>query len=325
MKLPGRYFLRLAVGVAALLAALQVAGAYAYPSRTVRIVVGFPAGGVTDIIARLFAQRLSERLGQPFVVENRPGASSNIATEAVVRAPPDGHTLIMVGPPSAINATLYDDLGFNFLRDIAAVAAIVRTPNVMEVTSSFPAKTVPEFIGYAKDNPGKINMASAGAGTSQHVSGELFKMMTGTNLQHVPYRGNAPALTDLIGGQVHVMFDPILSSIEHIRSGRLRALAVTSVTRMEVLPGVSTVNDFVSGYEASSVYGLGAPKNTPTEIIGVLNAATNAILADPQMRARLADMGGTALAGSPADFANIIAAETDKWGKVVRASGVKPE
>jgi tripartite-type tricarboxylate transporter receptor subunit TctC len=325
MKRTRRRFLRLAASAAALSSLSQIALAQAYPSRTVRIVVGFPAGGVNDIIARLVAQGLSERLGQRFVVENRPGAGSNIATEAVVRATPDGYTLMMVGPPQVINATLYDNLSFNFIRDIAAVAAVVRTPNVMEVTSSFPARTVPEFIAYAKDNPGKINMASSGIGTSQHVAGELFKMMTGTNLLHVPYRGIAPALTDLIGGQVDVMFDPILSSIEHIRSGRLRALAVTSLTRADVLPGVPIVSEFVPGYEASSTYGIGAPKNTPADIIDILNAATNAILADPQMRARFADMGGTVLAGGPADFAKIIAEETDKWGKVVKASGAKPE
>ena len=320
-----RQFLRLVAGATAFSSLSRITRAQAYPSRAVRIVVGFPAGGVQDIIARLFAQGLSEHLGQPFVVENRPGAGGNIATEVVVRAPPDGYTLIIVGPPNAINATLYDNLGFNFVRDIAAVAAIVRTFNVMEVTPSFPAKTVPEFIAYAKDNPEKINMASAGTGTSQHVAGELFKMMVGVNLLHVPYRGNAPALTDLIGGQVHVMFDPILSSIEHIRAGRLRALAVTSVTRMDFLPGVPTVSDFIPGYEASSTYGIGAPKNTPADIIDILNAATNAILTNPRMGARLADMGGTALAASPADFAKIIAGETDKWGKVVRASGARQE
>jgi tripartite-type tricarboxylate transporter receptor subunit TctC len=320
-----RQFLRLVAGATAFSSLSRITRAQAYPSRTVRIVVGFPAGGVQDIIARLVAQRLSEHLGQPFVVENRPGAGGNIATEVVVRAPPDGYTLMIVGPPNAINATLYDNLGFIFVRDIAAVAAIVRTPNVMEVTPSFPAKTVPEFIAYAKDNPEKINMASAGTGTSQHVAGELFKMMAGVNLLHVPYRGNAPALTDLIGGQVHVMFDPILSSIEHIRAGRLRALAVTSVTRMDFLPGVPTVSDFIPGYEASSTYGIGAPKNTPADIIDILNAAINAILTDPRMGARLADMGGTALAALPADFAKIIVGETDKWGKVVRASGARPE
>jgi tripartite-type tricarboxylate transporter receptor subunit TctC len=325
MNPPRRKFLYLVAGAAALPFPSQITRAQAYPSRPVRIVVGFPAGGVNDIIARLIGQQLSERLGQRFVIENRPGAGSNIATEAVVRSPPDGYTLMMVGPPQVINATLYDNLSFNFMHDIAAVAAVVRTPNVMEVTPSFPANTVPEFIAYAKDNPGKINMASSGIGTSQHVAGELFKMLTGTDLLHVPYRGIAPALTDLISGQVQVMFDPILSSIEHIRSGRLRALAVTSLTRMDVLPGVPTVSDFVPGYEASSTYGIGAPKNTPAEVIDLLNAATNAILADPPMRARFADMGGTVLSGSPADFARIIAQETDKWGKVVKASGAKPD
>jgi tripartite-type tricarboxylate transporter receptor subunit TctC len=280
---------------------------------------------VNDIVARLMAQQLSERLGQPFVVENRPGAGSNIATEAVVRAAPDGYTLIMVGPPQVINATLYDKLSFNFMRDIAAVAAVVRTPNVMEVTPSFPAKSVPEFIAYARDNPGKVNMASSGIGTSQHVAGELFKMMTGTKLVHVPYRGIAPALTDLIGGQVQVMFDPILSSIEHIRAGSLRALAVTSLTPMDVLPGIPTVSDFLPGYEASSTYGIGAPRNTPSDVVDVLSVQINAILADPQMKARLADMGGTVLTGSPVDFARILAEETDKWGKVVTASGAKAE
>jgi tripartite-type tricarboxylate transporter receptor subunit TctC len=317
--------LRLAAGALSLPAASPFASAQSYPSRPVRIVVGFPAGGVNDIIARLMAERLTERFRQPFVIENRPGAGSNLATEAVVRAPPDGYTLMMVGPPQVINATLYSNLSFNFMRDIAAVAAVVRTPNVMEVTSSFPAKTVPEFIAYAKDNPGKINMASSGIGTSQHVAGELFKMMTGTDLLHVPYRGIAPALVDLIAGHVQVMFDPILSSIEHIRSGRLRALAVTSLTRMDVLPGVPTVSEFVPGYEASSAYGFGAPRNTPTGLIEILNSATNAILADPQINSRFTGMGGAVLTGSPADFARIIAEETDKWGRVVKASGAKAE
>jgi tripartite-type tricarboxylate transporter receptor subunit TctC len=327
MKIGRRKILRLALGALAGAPAVvsRVAVAQAFPSRTVRIVVGFPAGGVNDIIARLIAHGLSERLGQRFIVENRPGAGSNIATEAVTRAAPDGYTLMMVGPPQVINATLYRNLNFNFMHDIAAVAAILRTPNVMEVTSSFPAKSVPEFIAYAKDNPGKVNMASSGFGTSQHVAGELFKMMTGTDLLHVPYRGIAPALTDLIGGQVQVMFDPILSSIEHIRSGRLRALAVTSLTRTEVLPDIPTVSDFVPGYEASSTYGLGAPKNTPADVVELLNAHTNMILADPEMRSRLADMGGAVLAGSPADFAKILAEETDKWGRVIRASGAKAE
>ena len=325
MKLIRRQFLHLLAGGPLLSTPFQIARAQAYPSRTVRIVVGFPAGGVTDIIARLLAQRLAERLGQPVLIENRPGAGGNIATEAVVKAAPDGYTLLLVGPPQVINATLYDNLSFNVLRDIAAVVGIVRTPNVMEVTPSFPAKSVPEFIAYAKNNPGKINMASAGIGTSQHIAGELFKMLTGTNLLHVPYRGIAPALVDLISGQVDVMFDPVLSSIEHIRASRLRALAVTSGTRMDVLPGIPTVGEFIPGFEASSAYGLGAPRNTPPDVINVLNAATNAILADPAMRARLADMGGTLMVGSPADFANMIANETEKWGKVVKTSGAKPE
>jgi tripartite-type tricarboxylate transporter receptor subunit TctC len=325
MKLIRRQFLHLLASSTILSTPFQIARAQAYPSRTVRIVVGFPAGGVTDIIARLLAQRLAERLGQPFLIENRPGAGGNIATEAVVKAAPDGYTLLLVGPPQVINATLYDNLSFNVLRDIAAVAGIVRTPNVMEVTPSFPAKSVPEFIAYAKSNPGKINMASAGIGTSQHIAGELFKILTGTNLLHVPYRGIAPALVDLISGQVDVMFDPVLSSIEHIRSSSLRALAVTSATRMDVLPGIPTVGEFIPGFEASSAYGLGAPRNTPPDVINVLNAATNALLADPSMKARLADMGGTLMVGSAADFAKIIADETEKWGKVVKASGAKPE
>jgi tripartite-type tricarboxylate transporter receptor subunit TctC len=325
MKFCRRKFLCLGASGAALPALSRIASAQTYPSRAVRIVVGFPAGGVNDIVARLVAEQLTARLRQPFVVENRPGAGSNIATEVVVRATPDGHTLMMVGPPQVINATLYGNLSFNFIHDVAPVAAIVRTPNVMEVTASFPAKTVPEFITYAKDNPGKINMASSGIGTSQHVAGELFKMMTGTNLLHVPYRGIAPALIDLIAGHVQVMFDPILSSIEHIRAGKLRALAVTSFARMEVLPGIPPVSDFVPGFEASSAYGIGAPRNTPADVIEILNSAINAILAESQMKARLADMGGTVLAGSPADFGKIIAEETDKWGKVVKVSGAKAE
>jgi tripartite-type tricarboxylate transporter receptor subunit TctC len=325
VKLPRRPVMQFVAAAVAMPLLSRIAPAQSYPSRPVRIVVGFPAGGVNDIVARLMAQHLSERLGQRFVVENRPGAGSNIATEAVVKTVADGYTLLMVGPPQVINATLYNNLSFNFMRDMAAVAALVRTPNVMEVTSSFPAKSVPEFISYAKAHPGQVNMASSGIGTSQHVAGELFKMMTGTDLLHVPYRGIAPALTDLIGGQVHVMFDPILSSIEHIRAGRLRALAITSHAPMDVLPGIPTVNDFVAGFEASSTYGLCAPRNTPRDIIDVLNSHCNAILADPQMRARLSDMGGTALAGSPADFAKILAEETDKWGNVIKASGARAE
>jgi tripartite-type tricarboxylate transporter receptor subunit TctC len=325
MKFSRRHVFRLAAGVASQQTLFRSARAEAYPSRAVRVIVGFPAGGVNDIVARLIAQRLSEHLSQRFLIENRPGASSNIATEAVTRARPDGYTLMLIGPPNVINATLYDNLSFNFLSDIVGVAAIVRTPNVMEVTPSFPAKTVQEFITYAKNNPGLINMGSSGTGTSQHLAGELFKMMAGVDLLHVPYRGNAPALTDLIGGQVHVMFDPVLSSIEHIRSGRLRALAVTSLARLDVLPSVPTVSDFIPGYEASSTYGIGAPRNTSPDVVDILNATINAILSEPQMKARLADMGGTPLAGSPADFANIIAEETEKWGKIIKASGAKPE
>jgi len=325
LKFARRRFLHLASGIAALPAMARLAGAQAWLSRPVRIVVGFPPGGVNDILARILAEHLSERLRQRFVVENRPGAGSNIATEAVARAAADGHTLLMIGPPQVINTTLYHNLTFNFIRDITAVAAVVRTPNVMEVTPSFSARTVPEFIAYAKRNPGRVNMASSGMGTSQHVAGELFKMMTGTSLLHVPYRGIAPALTDLIGGQVDVMFDPILSSIEHIRSGRLRALAVTSLTPMDVLPGIPTVSDFVPGFEASSAYGIGAPRNTPADIVNTLNEAINAILADPRTRAQLAGMGAKVLAGSPADFATVLAEETDKWGTVIRTSGAKAE
>ena len=277
-----------------------------------------------DIVARLIGQWLSERLGQPFIIENRPGAGSNIATEAVVRAPPDGYTLLLVGPPNAINATLYDKLNFNFIRDIAPVASIVRVPNVMVVNPSVPAKTVPEFIAYAKANPGKINMASAGIGSSAHVAGELFKMMTGVDMVHVPYRGAAPALTDLLGGQVQVCSPRMPASIEYIKAGKLRALAVTTATRSEALPDVPTVGEFVPGYEASSWYGVGAPKNTPAEIVDKLNKEINAALADPKIKARLADLGGTALAGSPADFGKLIADETEKWGKVIRAANIKP-
>ena len=276
MKLPRRQFLHLAAGAAALPAVSRIAWAQAYPTRPVRIIVGFAAGGAADIIARLIGQWLSERLGQPFVIENRPGAGSNIATEAVVRAPPDGYTLLLVGTANAINATLYDKLNFNFIRDIAPVAGIIRVPNVMVVNPSVPAKTVPEFIAYAKANPGKINMASGGIGTAAHVSGELFKMMAGVDMVHVPYRGAAPALTDLLGGQVQVMFASMPSSIEHIRAGKLRALAVTTATRSEALPDIPTVGEFVPGYEASAWYGVGAPKDTPAEIVDKLNKEINA-------------------------------------------------
>jgi tripartite-type tricarboxylate transporter receptor subunit TctC len=325
MTLPRRRFLHLAAGAAVLPAVSRIAWGQAYPSRPVRVVVGFPAGGTVDTFARMMGQWLSERLGQPSVIENRLGAAGNIATEAVVRAPPDGYTLLMVNPPNAINATLYEKLNYNFIRDIAPVAGIIRVPNVMVVNPSFPAETVPEFIAYAKANPGKINMASAGNGTSIHVSGELFKMMTGVNMVHVPYRGGPPALTDLIGGQVQVMFDNITTSIEYIRAGKLRPLAVTTATRWEGLPDVPTVSDFVPGYEASSWSGIGVPRNTPADIIDKLNKEINAALADARMKTRLADLGGTVLPGSPADFGKFIADETEKWGKVIRAANIKPE
>jgi tripartite-type tricarboxylate transporter receptor subunit TctC len=325
MKLPRRKFLHLAAGAAALPAVLRIARAQAYPTRPVRIVAGFPAGSTTDIVARLMGQWLQDRLGQPFVIENRPGAAGNIATEAVVKAPPDGYTLLMVGSSHAINATLYENLKFKIDRDIAPIGAIVSVPNVMVVNPSVSAKTVPEFIAYAKANPGKLNMASAGNGSSGHLAGELFKMMTGVNLVHVPYRGSPPALTDLLGGQVQVYFAPTPPSIEHIRAGKLRALAVTISTCWEALPGIPTVGEFVPGYEASTWSGLGAPRNTPAEIVDRLNKEINAGVADPKIRAGLDDMGGIVLAGSPADFGKLIAEETEKWGKVIRAANIKPE
>jgi tripartite-type tricarboxylate transporter receptor subunit TctC len=325
MKLPRRKFLHLAAGAVTLQAVSRIARAQTYPTRPVRIVVGFPPGGPTDIAARLIGQSLSERLGQQFVIENRPGAGSNIGTEAVVRAPPDGYTLFLAYSANAINATLYDKLNFNFIRDIAPVAAINREPLVMLVNPSFPAKTVPEFIAYAKANPGKINFASGGNGTPPHVSGELFKMMTGVNLVHVPYRGGGPALTDLLGGQVQAMFVAISASIEYVRAGNLRPLAVTTASRSVALPDIPTVGDFIPGYEASTWCGIGAPKGTPAEIIDKLNKEINAGLVDPKVKARLANMGSTALPGSPADFGKLIAEETEKWAKVVKLSGAKPD
>ena len=325
MKLPRRRFLHLAAGAAALPALSRIARAQTYPSRPVRWVVPFPPGGVTDIVARLMGQWLSERLGQPFVIENRPGAGGNIGAEAVVKAAPDGYTLYLSSSPNAISATLYDNLNFNFIRDIAPVASISISPLVMEVNPSVPAKTVPEFIAYAKANPGKLNMASNGNGTTSHLAGELFKMMTGINMLHVPYRGAAPALTDLIGGQVQVMFDVMASSIEHIRAGKLRALAVTTATRSEALPDVPNVGEFLPGFEASAWQGVGVPKNTPTEIVDKLNKEINAALADPKVKARLADAGGVVLTGSPADFGKLIADETEKWAKVIRAANIKAE
>jgi tripartite-type tricarboxylate transporter receptor subunit TctC len=325
MKLPRRQFLHLAAGAAALSAWPRLARAQAYPSRPIRWVVGFVPGGATDIIARLMGQWLSERLGQSVVIENRPGAGSNIATEVVVNAPPDGYTLLLVGPAHAVNATLYPKLNYDFMRDIAPIASISREPLVMVVNPSVPAKTVAEFIAYAKANPGKLNMASSGIGTSVHVGGELFKMMTGINMQHVAYRGAAPAITDLIGGRVQVMFATLPSSIEYIKAGHLRALAVTTARRTPALPDLPIVADVLPGYEASAVYGVGAPRNTPVEIVDKLNKAINAGLADPSMQARLADLGGTVLPGTPADFATLIAAETRKWAEVVKFSGAKPE
>jgi len=325
MKLPRRQFLHLAAGAAALPAVSRIARAQAYPSRPVRIIVGFAAGGSADILARLMGQWLSERLGQPFVIENRPGAGSNIGTEAVVRAPPDGYTLLLASSANAIAATLYDRLNFDFTRDIAPVAGVARYSNVMVLHPSFPAKTVPEFIAYAKTNPAKINMGSGGNGGVSHVSGELFKMMTGVNMVHVPYRGTAPALTELLGGQVQVVFADVSSSIEHIRAGKLRALAVTTTLRSEALLDIPTVAEFVPGYEASTWQGIGVPKNTSAEIVERLNNEIKAALADPNMKARLADLGGTALAGSPADFGKLIAEETEKWGKVIRAANIKAE
>jgi tripartite-type tricarboxylate transporter receptor subunit TctC len=325
MKLPRRNFLYLTAGAAALPAVSRFAWAQAYPTRPVRLVVPAPAGGSFDITARLMGQWLSERLGQQFVIENRPGAGTNIGTEAVVRAPPDGYTLLLIATPNAINATLYDKLNYNFIRDIAPVAGIIREPNVMVLNPSVPAKTVPDFIAYAKANPRKINMASSGNGSSPHVAGELFKMMTGVDMNHVPYRGAAPALTDLLAGQVHVMFPTMPSSIEYVRAGKLRALAVTTAMRSDAFPEIPTIGDFVPGYESSAWLGLGAPKNTPAEILNKLNREINAGLADPKIKTRLADLGGDVLALSPADFGKFIADETEKWAKVIKSTGIKPE
>ena len=325
MKLPRRRFLHLAAGTAALPALARVATAQAYPSRPVRLIVGFPAGGPTDITARVMAQWLSERLGQQVVVDNRAGAGSNIAAEGVVNAPPDGYTLLLAGATNAINATLYEKLNFNFIRDIAPVCGIIRVPLIMEVHPSVPVKTVAEFIAYAKAHPGKINMGSGGIGTTLHVSGELFKMMTGVDMLHVPYRGAGPMLTDLLGGQVQVAFDPMPSSIGYVKAGQLRPLAVTTATRSEALPELPSVGDAVAGYEASTWYGVGAPKTTSAEIIEKLNEEINTGLAEPKMKSRLADLGGTVLPGSPAAFGKLIADETEKWRKVIRAVNIKAE
>jgi len=323
MKPCRRKFLQLAAGAAALPALSRIASALDYPSRPVRFVVGFPAGSATDIVGRLIAQSLSGRLGQQFIVDDRPGAGSNLAAEVVVRAEPDGYTLLQVASPNAINATLYDNLSFNFIRDIAPVAGIMRYPYVMVVTPSLPAKNIPEFIAYAKANPGKINMASAGNGTAPHVFGELFMLMTGVKMLHVPYRGSY--FSDLIAGQVQVVFSPIPSTIGYIRAATLRPLAVTTALRSDALPDVPAVGEFVTGYEASSWQGVGAPRKTPAAIIDKLNSEINAVIADPTMKARLADLGGTVLAGSAAEFGKLIADETEKWAKVVKSAGIKPE
>jgi len=326
MKLPHRRkFLHLAAGAAALPAMLQMAQAQSYPSRPVRIIVGFAPGGATDIMARLIGQWLSERFSQQFVIENRPGGATNIATEAVVKAPPDGYTLLLATAANAINATLYEKLSFNFIRDVVLVTGIHREPNVIAVHPSVPAKTVPEFIAYAKANPGKVSFGSGGNGAPSHVSGELFKIMTGVNLVHVPYGGGGPALVDLLGGQVQVNFTTMSLSIEHVRAGKLRALAVTTATRSPLLPDIPTVAEFVPGYESSFWTGVGAPKNTPAEIVDTLNKEINTALADPTIKARLVDLGGTPLPGSPADFGKLIADETEKWGKVIRAANIKPD
>jgi tripartite-type tricarboxylate transporter receptor subunit TctC len=325
VKIPRRQILHLLTGAIALPAAPRVATAQAYPMRPVRLIVGFAAGGSTDISARLIAQWLTERLGQAFVVENRPGAGSNIATEAVVNAPADGYTLLVGATANAINTTLYDKLNFNFMRDTVPIAGIIQVPNVMEVNLSVQARSVPEFIAYAKANPGKISMASGGVGASSHMSGELFKFMTGINMVHVPYRGVAPALADLIGGQVQVLFDTMPNTIEYIKAGKLRALAVTTVTRNAAMPDLPTVAEFLPGYESSAWYGVSAPTGTPADIIEKLNKEINAGLSDSKLGARLADLGGILMHGSPADFGKLIAEETEKWAKVIRAANIKAE
>jgi tripartite-type tricarboxylate transporter receptor subunit TctC len=325
MTLHRRSFLHLAAGTLALPAVPRMARAESYPSRPVRIVVPFAPAGPNDIIARVLGQWLSARLGQPFVIENRPGAAANLGTETVVNAAPDGYTVLMASSPHAINATLYDQLHFNFMRDIAPVAAIVRIPNVMVVDPTFPARSVPEFIDYARANPGKLNFASSGAGASNHMSGELFKIMTGIEMTHVPYRSSGPALTDLIGGRVQVMFDAIASTIEHIKAERLRPLAVTSPLRSALMPDTPVMSDFVPGYDVSNWFGLGMPSHTPADIIETLNAAVNEGIGNPRLKGRFAGLGGTPLPGSPADFGRLIADETERWGKVIRMANIKPE
>jgi tripartite-type tricarboxylate transporter receptor subunit TctC len=323
MKLSRRRFLRLASAAVALPASSRLARAQAWPNRPVRLIIGYTPGGSADLTARLMGQWLSEKLGQSFVIENRPGGGTNIATEAVLRAAPDGYTLLLVAPANAINATLYDKLNFNFIAEVEPVAGLIRFPNVVVVNPSLPVKTIPELIAYAKANPGKLNMASSGNGSTIHMSGELFKMLTDINLVHVPYRGGAPALTDLIAGQVQVMFDNIPTCAEQVKSGKLRGLAVTSTTRSEVLPDLPTVADFLPGYEASAWYGIGAPKGTPAEIVERLNKTVNEILADPKVKAKFSEYGAMLLPGSPADFGKLLADETEKWGKVVKFAGAK--
>jgi tripartite-type tricarboxylate transporter receptor subunit TctC len=325
MKLHRRQVFSVAMGAIAGSLVSGFATAHSYPARPVHLLVGFPPGGPADVFSRLISQWLSERLGQQFVIENRPGAAGNIATEAVAHASGDGYTLLQVGPPNAINVTLYGKLNYDFVRDIAPIAGIARSPNVIVVNPSVPASTVPELVSYAKSKPGKINMASSGNGTVTHVAGELFKMMADVNMVHVPYRGSAPALTDLLGGQVQVMFDNLPSSLEFIRAGKLRAIAVTQATRSEVLPDIPTVGEFLPGYEASSWFGIGAPKSTPAEIVDMLNREINQALADPKIKTKIAELGGTGLPGSPADFGKLIARETEKWAKVVKFSGAKPD
>ena len=325
MRLPRRRFLQTAAGAILAPSVSRLAYAQAYPSRPLRLMLGYPPGGSADITARLTGQWLSERLGQPIVIESRPGAATNLATEAVVRAPPDGYTLLLVAPANAINATLYDKLNFNFLQDIAPVAGIIRFANVVVVNPSLPINSIPELIAYAKANPGKLNMASSGNGSTIHMSGELFKMLTGITMVHVPYRGGAPALTDLMAGQVQVMFDNIPTSAGHIKTGKLRGLAVTGSARSDVLPELPMVADFLPGYEASAWYGLGMPKGTPPEFVERINKAMNEVLADPRAQARFKELGATLLPGSAADFGKLLAEETEKWGKVVKFAGVKPD
>jgi tripartite-type tricarboxylate transporter receptor subunit TctC len=325
VKILRRQFLQVAVGTVVLAATMGTSWAQNYPSQPVRIIVGAAAGSSPDIFARLMGKWMSDRLGQQFIIENRPGAAGNIGTDVVVHTPPDGYTILLVAAANAINATLYEKLNFNFIRDIVPVASIVRTPHVMVVNPSVPAKTVPEFIAYARANPGKLNFGSAGNGSSIHMAGELFKIMTGVNMVHVPYRGGAPAITDLLGGQIQVIFDTTPNSMAHIKAGRLRALAVTAATRSEALPDIPTVRESVPDYEVNSWWGIGVPKGTPIEIVDKLNTAINAGLADPEIRARLAELGGVPIAGSPSDFGKLIADETKKWAKVVKFSGATPE